>query len=175
MEENVQNTVTNSISAGITAKSTGDSKENKKQALWLKRLKAEEKAHKDFRARGKDVDEIWHRDYDKEIYIPLYWQIINIEHVGVFSNQPVPDVRPRNEAQNPTMRAVAKTIQRGLSFCVDQQGFDDNMHRAIDDYLAIGLGIARVKVDSIINTEIIDVPIFGQQMTLDQMGQPVGA
>ena len=113
MEENLQNTVPDSIGAGITGNPSGSA--SKKQKLWLKRLKEEKAAHKDFRDRAEKVEEVYRRDADKDLYVPLYWQVVNIEHAGVYSNQPVPDVRPRNEQYNPTMRAVAKIIQRGLA------------------------------------------------------------
>jgi len=173
MEENVQNVATDSIGGGITGKTSG--KQSSEQKTWLKRIKAEQKCHKDFRERAEKVEEIFRRDTgDEELYVPLYWQVVNIEHVGVYSNQPVPDVRPRNDPQNPVMRDVAQIISRGLSYCVDQPSFDENMHRAVDDYLAMGLGVPRVKVDSIIETNTIDVPIFEDQMVANP-SDPMGS
>ena len=172
MEENIQNTVSDSIGAGVTGKAGG--KQSKLQKLWLKKLAHEKKCHKDFRDRSKVVEDVWRRtDFDKPLYVPLYWQVVNIEHVGVYSNQPVPDVRPRNDPQNPTMRKVAKVIQRALAYCVDQPSFDANMHRAVDDFLALSLGVIRVKVDSIINENTVDVPIF-ENITQPNPADPYG-
>ena len=71
--------------------------------------------------------------------------------------------------------AVAKAIQRGLNYCVDHPSFDDAMHRALDDFLAMGLGTLRVKVDSIINTQTFRTPIFGTvQTAMGPMQQQVG-
>ena len=95
-------------------------------------------------------------------YVPLFWSVVAVEHSGVYSNQPVPDVRPRNEANDPTYRSVAKCIQRALSYCIDQDSFDDTMHRTVDDYLGYALGWPRVKVDSIIETDTSSVPIYAQ-------------
>ena len=164
MESQIQNVATDSIGGGITGKGAGG-EVTPKQKLWLKRIKAEQKVHKDFRDRAEKVEEVFRRDKtDEDLYVPLYWQVVNIEHAGVYSNQPVPDVRPRNDPQDPLMRSIAQIISRGLAYCVDQPSFDDNMHRAVDDYLAMGMGIPRVKVDSIIETNTIDVPIFEDQM-----------
>ena len=173
MEEVVQNAAPDSIGAGITSQQGGAA--SKEQQLWLKRLKEEQKCHKDFRDRSRDVEAVFRKgEKDDELYVPLYWQVVSVEHVGVYSNQPVPDVRPRNEAQEPIMRKVAKCIQRGLAYCVDQASFDDTMHRSVDDYLAMALGIMRVKVDSVINTESYQVPIFENRMTgFDFQMQPI--
>lgn len=154
-----ENVSTDSIGGGVTGNSGG--KVDPVQKKWLKRLKKEKECHKDFRDRCEDVEKVFRRtDFEKPLYVPLYWQVVNVEHVGVYSNQPVPDVRPRNEINNPKMRKIAKLIQRGLAYCIDQPSFDENMHRTVDDYLAMGLGIIRAKVDSIIFKNEVKVPVF---------------
>lgn len=134
------------------------------QKVWLQRISREEKTHEKFRKRSRSVEKIFRKRED-DIYAPLYWSVVGVEHVGVYSNQPVPYVRPRNESQNPLYRQLATAIRRGLNYCIDHPSFDGAMHRAVDDYLAMGLGTLRIKVDSIINTESTRVPIFATQMT----------
>lgn len=160
--ENADNQVTDSIGAGITGEPGGQTTPPQKK--WLKRIKAEQKCHKDFRDRAKDVEDIFRRESDRELYVPLYWQVVNIEHVGVYSNQPVPDVRPRSNPQDPVMREIASLVQKGLAYCVDQPSFDDNMHRSVDDYLGMALGVIRAKVETIKTTTTIDVPTFEDVM-----------
>ena len=144
------------------------------QKKWLGRISREEKAHKDFRDHAEDVEDVFNDFSEDDLYVPLYWQVVQIEHVGVYSNQPVPDVRPRSEIQNPLHRSIATIVERGLSYCVDNPSFDTNMHRAVDDYLSIGIGVMRVKVDSIINHSTHTVPVFapnpmtGEQMQIGQ-------
>jgi hypothetical protein len=171
MEENVQDNVADSIGAGITGKGGSQSK---LQKLWLKRLSKEEKCHKDFRDRSRKVEEVFRRNPEEPLYVPLYWQVVAVEHSGVYSNQPVPDVRPRNEPNHPVMKDVARIIERGLNFCIDQPSFDETMHRSVDDYLAMGLGIPRVKVDSIINTNYHTVPVYKEVIVgFDAVGMPI--
>ena len=131
--------------------------ERKLQQAWMKRIKDEEKSHKDFRDRGRDVDEVFGEDFgnDDELYVPLLWSVVQVEHSGIYSNQPVPDVRPANDEKNPAFRKASDVLERGIAHFVDKQSFDENMHRMIDNYLAIGLGVIRVKLDS----EIIDVEV----------------
>jgi regulator of replication initiation timing len=145
------------------------------QRVWAQRISREEKSHKNYRDRARKIEKIFRPPSDDDLFVPLLWSVVGVEHVGLFSNQPSPDVRPRNEEQNPTFRAVAKAIQRGLSYFIDHPSFDDAMHRSLDDYLAMGLGIPRVKVDSIINTTTSHAPIFSTVQTPSGPQQvPVG-
>lgn len=129
----------------------------KLQKVWLKRIKAEEKAHDDWRKRANEVAEIFNDDYveDDEQYVPLYWSVVQVEHAGVYSSQPVPDVRPKNDEKNPDFRKASDILERGIAHFVDKQSFDDNMHRTVDDFLSVGLGVIRVKLYS----QIIEKPI----------------
>lgn len=157
MNENVQSV--DSFTSG--AESADDENANhdarKLQAIWLKRIKAEEKAHDDFRKRGREVDEVFNDDLpsDDELFVPLLWSVVQVEHSGIYSSQPVPDVRPANDEKNPIFKKASDVLERGIAHFVDDQSFDDNMHRTIDDFLAPGLGVIRVKLDS----EIVDVPV----------------
>ena len=134
------------------------------QQRWLNRIKREQKAHEEYRKRASEVEEIFRMNLDDAAFEPLYWSVVGVEHVGVYSNQPSPDVRPRNEKQNPSFVAVSQLISRGIEFCVDEKSFDDNFHRTVDDFLAMGLGVPRVKIDSVITTTITEKPIMGPAM-----------
>ena len=129
----------------------------KLQKVWLRRIKDEEQSHEDFRKRGRDVNEVFNDDLgmDDELYVPLLWSVVQVEHSGIYSSQPVPDVRPANDEKNEQFRKASDVLERGIAHFVDDQSFDDNFHRTIDDYLAPGLGVIRCKLKS----EIIDVPV----------------
>ena len=132
----------------------------KLQKAWLHRIKEEEKSHKDFRDRGREVQEVFGDDFgsDDELFVPLLWSVVQVEHAGIYSSQPIPDVRPANDEKNPDFRKASDVLERGIGHFVDKQSFDDNFHRTVDDYLSTGLGVVRVKMDS----EIIDVPVKQQ-------------
>jgi len=138
------------------------------QKAWLTRLTAEEKEHEDFRDRGGVVQKIFEDDNSGTdgLYVPLLWSVVQVEHSGVYSSQPTPDVRPNNEDQNPIFKEAATVLERGITYYADQQSFDDNFHRVVDDYLVQGLGVPRIKLRS----EIVQMPQQSQQM--GQMGQP---
>ena len=141
------------------------------QKVWLARITAEEKAHKDARDRMREVEDVYNSNLGTDnLYVPLYWQVVNVQHVGVYSAQPVPDVRPRNETDNPVFRQVARMIGRALSYCVDDQSFDFNLNRSIDDYLSVGMGVPRVKVNSVITqTDSGQVNHFNQPVMQEEV------
>ena len=150
------------VEQSVDTESTDQQDDNqaarKLQQVWLRRIKDEEKSHKDWRDRGRDVQEVFNDDLgsdEAELFVPLLWSVVQVEHSGVYSSQPIPDVRPANDEKNPDFRKAGDVLERGIGHFVDDQSFDDNFHRTVDDYLAIGLGTIRVKLTS----EIIDIPI----------------
>jgi hypothetical protein len=119
------------------------------QKLWLRRIKNEERDHKDFRDRGKEISDVYEDDIGgKQLYVPLLWSVVQVEHSGIYSSQPVPDIRPNNDDNNPIFEDAAQVLDRGIGYYADQQSFDACMHRAVDDFLVRGLGIPRLKVES---------------------------
>lgn len=122
------------------------------QSVWERRIKSEEEAHAAFRKRGKEVM----KEYNDRVGntcqspYPIIYQVTQVMHAGVFSSQPVPDCRPRNDESNPMFRQAADILERSISYFVDDQSFDNAFHRAIDDFLVVGLGLARVKMDATI-------------------------
>ncbi len=139
------------------------------QKVWNSRLTKEEKAHDAFRRESRKVEKIFRAKRD-DLYVPLYWQVVHVEKVGVYSAQPVPDIRPRNEEDNPVLKQVARMIQRGLGYCVNNRSFDFNVNRAITDYLAMGLGVCRVKVDSVIEKTETGRDFFNQPVMDESIG-----
>lgn len=138
------------------------------QKVWLSRLKKEKKAHDKFRTVGRKVEKIFNADGD-DIYVPLYWQVVNVQHVGVYSAQPIVDVRPRNEIDNPVMKEISRMIQRGLTYCVNDESFDDAMNRGVDDYLAQALGVMRIKIESVIEEIKIGYDFFNQPVMEEEV------
>ena len=154
----------------MATEKTDESRQRQIQKAWLARLTKEKKAHDKFRSRGREVEKIYNSKEDNQ-YVPLYWQVCNVQHVGVYSAQPIADVSPRNEKDDPTMKLVARMIQRGLQYCISHPSFDFNYNRSVDDYLAMALGTIRVKIDSVINkTPTGEVNLFNQQQMEESVG-----
>ena len=156
MNENSNQVDSFSSSSERAEDETLDQNAVKLQKIWSSRIKDEEKAHRAYRDRGRDVQEVFNDDFDEdELLVPLLWSVVQVEHSGIYSSQPVPDVRPANDEKNDTFRQASDVLERGIVHFVDDQSFDDNFHRTVDDFLAPGLGVIRVKMDS----EIIQVPV----------------
>jgi len=138
------------------------------QKVWVARIEAEERTHKDFRERGVKIEKVYNEGKNKvgnsNLDVPLWWSTVQIEHSGVYSSQPSPDIRPNSSEQSEPHKEAALVLERGISYYVDKQSFDDCFHRSVDDYLNVGLGVARIKLES----EIVEIP--GEPM-MDQFGQ----
>lgn len=143
--------------------------------VWLKRIQAEEKSHRNYRDRSISIGEVFNDSLDDhdELFVPLLWTVVQIQHSGIYSSQPVPDVRPKNDEKNPVFRKASDVLERGIAHFADDQSFDNNFHRTVDDFLSVGLGVIRIKLDS----EIIDVPVqqdpmppeMAEQLSAEQM------
>lgn len=139
------------------------------QRIWLSRIEYEREAHKDYRERAKEVDQVYRNDFQNEedtLLIPLYWSVVNVEHVGIYSNQPVPDIRPANEHSTEIFSQVARLMERGCRGVVNERSFDFSAHRAVTDYLALGLGVMRAKVDTEYMDQRIPSPEEADPMTI---------
>ena len=65
-----------------------------KRDLWVKRLKREEEAHKDWRDQAKEAEEAFFAD-KKNMEYPLFWPTVKVLHARIYSQPPKPDVRKR--------------------------------------------------------------------------------
>lgn len=138
---------------------------------WLAKLRAEEKAHKDFRRqaekaqkdyRGDDTPEIANSTEDQSNFYPVFWSNVQGMKGYLLSKSPKPDVRKRNkDGQIP--KSVPTAVERGLTFTLDTEDVDDHADRAMEDYLVAGLGAAKVEYEAEV----------GPVAVLDAMGQPV--
>jgi hypothetical protein len=131
------------------------------QQRWKSRISREKEAHKEFRKRAAEIELIFRVDVDECVYDPLFWSVVGVEHVGVYSNQPTP-VRPQQA--EPGVPAVSAGLPRRPA-CIDDNR-DDTFHRSIDDFLAMGLvagGIGSV------------IPVSWKNRSWDRpMGQMMG-
>ena len=139
-----------------------DERLKKAQKKWLKRIKREKDIHEDFRDQASEAWAVYLDDTTEgDVYYPLLWSVVNVQHAAVYSDKPKPDIRPRNTDRNPAYKDAADIMQRALEFYLDNTEFDDNMHRVVDDYLVAGLGVPRVKLDAEIIEIELDEPVVG--------------
>lgn len=137
--------------------------------VWLKKI-----------AKAKEDEEAWRKEAEKAIAIyegdkealskagvkPISFNIYhsNVETMvpAVYNSTPVPDIRRRFDDPDPVSKIAVDTIERSLSYTIDQYEFDDTMRGAVRGALVQGRGVVRVRY----------TPHIKQQM--DQAtGQPV--
>jgi hypothetical protein len=137
---------------------------------WLKELRAEEKAHKKFRARARKCVNRYKAESDKEestakSSFNIFWSNVEVLHSAVLSNTPKPDVAQRWKTSDPASREVSQLLENAIAFSIDNYDFDAELSPSVDDYLIAGLGQVRVHykpyfeksgVDKIPVTEAID-------------------
>jgi len=84
---------------------------------------------------------------------------------SLYGQTPRPDVRPRFKDPNPINRAVAKVLERALTFTLDAYDFDDTMKSAVHDMLVPGRAVDRIRYKPImrkVTPQIALMPMMGQ-------------
>lgn len=161
----------NILSLNEPAKSSEDEKLARK---WNKRLQREQDDHEDSRKQAeKAYDVFLDQQGDKDVYYPLLWSVVQVQHSAVYSSAPIPVATPRNGSQNDASKRAAEILERAIDYCLDQTDFDETLNRTADDYLAAGLGVPRVKLDAEITEieepdpmtgEMVSRPVITEQM-----------
>lgn len=139
---------------------------------WHKRIRAEKKAHEDWRKEAKDAWDVYLKDSEEhDTDYPLLWSVTDIQLSAIYSSRPVPIVKPRNQERVPAHKTAASVMERGLECVIDQAESDSSIDRAIVDYLLAALGTVRVKLDA----DIEEVPVTGMdgQPVVDLEGKPL--
>lgn len=126
---------------------------------WLNAISVSEKTEETFRKTA---------DQAVDLYTGKTRSAFNILHSNVetlvpaiYNSQPVPDVRPRYSDPNEVARLAGQTIERALSYTLDEYDFDAVMTTVVKDMEIAGRGISRVAYKPLTRTET------------DETGQPV--
>lgn len=154
----------------------GQSKAKRLKTLWIRRIKAEERAHKDYRKQAEKAWAHYRQQKPKEgempkVNYPIFWSSVNAVHASVFARMPKPDVR-RRWADGSGLDGLSKVLERAITYSLDTEDFSSHAHQSVDDYLAAGLGVAKVEL----HTETVDEPVVnpmtGEEL-LDEAGKPL--
>lgn len=140
---------------------------DKKVKSWLRKIAQEEKEHCDFRKEAKKAVDIHQRSGDdgKKVKFPMYTANVTILKSALFSKMPRPDVR--RPYQNRGDSDLAEAIQRGIEHLQDVEDYSMPAHRAVEEWLAGGLGVLWYRYE----TEFVEMPVMVP--LLDDFGDPV--
>jgi len=114
--------------------------------FWMKEIKAEGKAHKDWRARAKKVMERYtDEEKSEDARFNILWSNTEVLHAAVYGKTPNPDIRRRHKDKDPIAREISEVSERAVSYTLDVYDFDGSVDSVVDDYLLAGLGNARLR------------------------------
>jgi hypothetical protein len=137
------------------AEETKDDKDGQKLAAnksadwWLKEIARSGKAWKEYRDKGRKVQERYRNERDKGEKCKRFGILYsNTETLGpaIYSQVPVPDIRRRwADKKDEVGRTAALVLQRATQFCIQSYDFDGVLDGCNKDYLLPGFAVARVK------------------------------
>ncbi len=115
---------------------------------WTEALRAEEKAHKDYRKIAQQVvdryeDETQENDDDNKFNI--LWSNTEVLHSALYAKPPIPDIRRRFLDRDPNGKEAAEIAERAVSYAIDTHDFDGTIDATLDDCLIAGLGQVRLR------------------------------
>ena len=130
-------------------------------ARWKMELKLAGKAEDGWRKTVGGILETY-RGGEKEGKGPefnILWSNTQILSPALYSRTPRPDVRRRYRDEDPTGKAVAEVLERGLSYSVDHYDFDSVMKAAVRHLVLTGRGVSRVRYVRDEETKNVTAPV----------------
>lgn len=114
---------------------------------WLDAIELSSEEEKDWRKDSEEARKVYEAGADAPTgtAFNLYYSYIETVVPSLFNSTPVPDIRRRHNDRDPTAKEGADTIERVLSYSVDEYDFDDGFADATFDLATTGRGISRVK------------------------------
>ncbi len=114
---------------------------------WLDALELSSDEEKDWRKDGDEARKVYEagKAAPTGTAFNLYYSYIETVCPSLYNSTPVPDIRRRFNDRDPTAKEGADTIERVLSYSVDEYDFDDGFSDAVFDLATTGRGLSRVK------------------------------
>lgn len=121
---------------------------------WLDEIEAADERDKDWKKSADEAVKIYNCD-PKSVYA------FNILHSNtetikpaIYNTQPVPDIRNRFNDKNEMVRRASQTMERNLSYQLDEYDFDEMMRSCVLDMVLAGRGTARVCYQPYFHTDV---------------------
>lgn len=113
---------------------------------WTDALRAEEKAHEDYRKEAQQVvDRYEDEEKRDDSKFNILWSNTEVLHSALYAKSPIPDIRRRFLDKDPNGKEAAEVAERAASYCIDTYDFDGTIDISLDDYLISGLGQVRLR------------------------------
>ncbi len=82
------------------------------------------------------------------IEVPLLWSNTQVLRSSIFSANPIPEIRRRNDSEDPTTKQLAEMLEKAISYQIDQSDFHSDVKRSILDYLLTDKGVLRTRYEA---------------------------
>ena len=81
------------------------------------------------------------------INVPIFHSNIQVLRSSIYAKNPIPEIRRRNDSDDPTTKQLAEMLEKAISYQIDQSDFFGDVKRSILDYLICDKGVLRVNYD----------------------------
>jgi hypothetical protein len=113
---------------------------------WLEAIELAGNEEKDWRKYAEEAQKVYESADDAPTgkRFNLFYSYIETVCPSLYNSQPVPDIRRRFADKDPVAKEGADTIERILSYSIDEYDFDAQITEGVFDLSTKGRGIARV-------------------------------
>ena len=114
---------------------------------WLDAIELSSKEEKDWRKTSAEAREVYEAGEKAPTgtAFNLYYSYIETVCPSLHNSTPVPDIRRRFNDKDPVAKDAADTIERIISYSIDEYDFDDVLGDSVFDLATAGRGVARIK------------------------------
>lgn len=114
---------------------------------WLDRLELTSDEEKEWRKDSEEARMVYEagKEAPTGTAFNLYYSYIETVCPSLYNSTPNPDIRRRFNDRDPTAKEGADTIERVISYSVDEYDFDDTFSDCVFDLATTGRGVPRVK------------------------------
>ena len=116
---------------------------------WRMAIEIADKGVEDWHKKGTQVVERYRDEKSRtDKKFNILWANTEILKASLFAQPPKPDVRRRvvdSRNPDPVGRIAAETIERALSYSMDDYDFEGSIKAAVEDYVLPGMGTVRVR------------------------------
>lgn len=143
-------------------------------AEWLDHIKRAGEREQDWIKQAEEaeaiylVDEKGLRGFTKLPRVNILHGNVEIIAANLYNSTPRPDIRTRNEKDDPVARNVADILEAGIAAQIDDGRLDRAMEKAVQDAYVAGRGVIRLQFASEIITDEAGAPkdITGERILI---------
>ena len=115
---------------------------------WLAEIDEALKKEHGWRGKVKKVVKRFRDEREKEnenSRFNILFSNVTTSKAAVYQTPPRADVRRRFSEDDGVSKRVAEVLERGLTYCIDEYDFDEEIMAAVDDFLIGGRGVVRIR------------------------------